>query len=136
MGGRRRIFRPTSTWHGPEAAEGAGQPYTATTWSLNALREWGLEDRVLGERRDRLAANSRWEYNNGPYWEGEVDCCINAYTLANGAWLGADVSLLPPWFLDHRMPDGGWNCEWENGSRRSSFHSTLNSLRGILYWES
>lgn len=123
-------------WHGPEAAEGAGQPYTATTWSLNALREWGLEASVLGDTADRLAANSRWDYNNGPYWEGEVDCCINAYTLANGAWLGADVSLLPPWFLDHRMPDGGWNCEWENGSRRSSFHSTLNSLRGILYWES
>lgn len=24
---------------GPEAKDGAGQPYTATTWSLNALRE-------------------------------------------------------------------------------------------------
>jgi hypothetical protein len=33
------------------------------------------------------------------------------------------------------MSDGGWNCEWENGSTRSSFHSTLNSLRGILYYE-
>lgn len=122
-------------WHGPEAAEGAGQPYTATTWSLNALREWGIDPSVLGDTAELLAANSRWDYNDGPYWEGEVDCCINAFTLANGAWLGADVSLLPPWFLDHRMPDGGWNCEWENGSQRSSFHSTLNSLRGILYWE-
>ncbi len=40
----------------------------------------------------RLAANSRWEYENLPYWGGEVDCCINAFTVANGAWLGADVS--------------------------------------------
>src|SRR3954451_13473106 len=29
-------------FRGPEAGEGAGQPYTATTWSLNALREWGV----------------------------------------------------------------------------------------------
>ena len=28
-------------FEGPEAAEGAGQPWTATTWSLNSLREWG-----------------------------------------------------------------------------------------------
>jgi len=28
-------------YNGPEAAEGAGQPWTATTWSLNSLREWG-----------------------------------------------------------------------------------------------
>jgi hypothetical protein len=33
------------------------------------------------------------------------------------------------------MPDGGWNCEWEDGSTRSSFASTLNALKGILYYE-
>ena len=66
---------------GPEAAAGAGQPWTATTWSLNALREWGLDSMVLDGTAAGLAANSRWEYNDGPYWEGEVDCCINASTL-------------------------------------------------------
>jgi hypothetical protein len=121
--------------HGPEAADGAGQPWTATTWTLNALREWGLDAAALAGTADLLAANSRWEYDHLPYWGGEVDCCINAYTLANGAWLGADVSELAQWFLDHRMPDGGWNCEWVNGSTRSSFHSTLNSLKGLLYYE-
>lgn len=33
------------------------------------------------------------------------------------------------------MADGGWNCEWVNGSTRSSFHSTINSLKGLLYYE-
>jgi hypothetical protein len=33
------------------------------------------------------------------------------------------------------MPDGGWNCEWVEGSTRSSFHSTLNSLKGLLSYE-
>ena len=31
-----------------------------------------------------LAENSRWEYDDLPYWGGEVDCCINAWTVANG----------------------------------------------------
>src|SRR3954471_1028291 len=112
-----------------------GQPWTATTWSLNSLREWGLDAAVLAGTAEKLAANSRWEYDNLPYWGGEVDCCINGYTLANGAWLGADVSGLADWFVEHRMPDGGWNCEWVEGSTRSSFHSTLNSLKGILSYE-
>lgn len=118
--------------HGPEAAE--GQPWTATTWTLNSLREWGLDPAVLRERRtaERLAENCRWEYENRPYWDGEVDCCINAWTVANGLWLGADVTAIVDWFLDHRLPDGGWNCEWVEGSTRSSFHSTLNSLTGLL----
>ncbi|HEX3678744.1 MAG TPA: squalene cyclase [Galbitalea sp.] len=123
-------------FHGPEAQPGAGQPWTATTWTLNSLRDWGLDSALLKGTAELLAANSRWEYDDGPYWAGEVDCCINGWTLANGAWLGADVSSLAQWFVDHRMPDGGWNCEWVDGSTRSSFDSTLNSLKSILYYES
>jgi hypothetical protein len=121
-------------FHGPEAADAAGQPWTATTWTLDSLREWGLDPAVLRERRtaELLAENSRWEYDDLPYWGGEVDCCINAWTVANGLWLGADVTGIVDWFVEHRLPDGGWNCEWVEGSIRSSFHSTLNSLKGLL----
>jgi hypothetical protein len=121
---------------GPETAEGAGQPWTATTWVLNTLRDWGLPAAALGDTAERLAVNSRWEYDNLPYWGGEVDCCINAWTVANGAWLGADVSSLAAWFLEHRLADGGWNCDWVEGSTVSSFHSTLNALKGLLFYES
>jgi hypothetical protein len=123
-------------FNGPEAAENAGQPWTATTWSLNHLRDWGLDPSVLAGTAELLATNSTWEYDDLPYWGGEVDCCINAWTLANGVWLGADVAAIAQWFLDHQMSDGGWNCEWVDGSTRSSFHSTLNALRGLLYYES
>ncbi len=130
------FFPSDFDFHGPEAAAGA-QPWTATTWTLNSLREWGVDVEVLRERRtvDLLAANSRWEYEDRPYWSGEVDCCINAWTVANGVWLGADVAGIVDWFLAHQMADGGWNCEWVEGSRRSSFHSTLNSLKGLLAYE-
>lgn len=119
-----------------EAAE-AGQPWTATTWTLNSLREWGLDPAVLRERRtaELLDQNSRWDYDNLPYWNGEVDCCINGWTVANGVWLGADIAGVVEWFLENRLPDGGWNCEWVEGSTRSSYHSTLNSLKGLLAYD-
>jgi len=128
------FFPADFDFDGPEATEGAGQPWTATTWTLNSLREWSMDPGVLRERRtaDLLAEHSRWEYENLPYWGGEVDCCINAWTVANGVWLGVDTSALVEWFVEHRLPDGGWNCEWVEGSTRSSFHSTLNALKGLL----
>ena len=73
------FFPADFDFQGPEAVPGV-QPWTATTWTLNSLREWGIDAEVLRERRtaELLAANSRWEYDDLPYWGGEVDCCINA----------------------------------------------------------
>ncbi|MFD7306687.1 squalene cyclase [Promicromonospora sp. NPDC059942] len=122
---------------GPEAQPGAGQPWTATTWSLNTLREWGLDAAVLHDRDTvaLISANARWEYDDLPYWGGEVDACINGFTLANGVWLGADVQGIADWFVAHQMDEGGWNCEWVEGSTRASVRSTLNSLKGLLAYE-
>lgn len=129
------FFPADFDFDGPEAAE--GQPWTATTWALNSLREWGLDAGVLRERRtvELLTENSRWEYEDLPYWSGEVDCCINAWTVANGVWLGADITGIVDWFLEHQMSEGGWNCDWVEGSTRASFHSTLNSLKGLLAYD-
>jgi hypothetical protein len=131
------FFPADFDFDGPEGAEGAGQPWTATTWTLNSLREWGLDPAGLRERRtvELLAENSRWEYESLPYWSGEVDCCINAWTVANGLWLGADITGIVDWFVEHRQSDGGWNCDWVEGSTRSSYHSTLNALKGLLAYE-
>jgi hypothetical protein len=128
-------FFPVGFFDSDEAKQ-PGQPWVATTWVLRDLREWGLDAAVLAGTAEKLAAHSRWEYDELPYWGGEVDVCINSYTLATGAWLGADVGALARWFPEHRLEDGGWNCEAEEGdSVRSSFHSTLNALRGMLAYE-
>lgn len=130
-------FFPAGFFDDPETKDLPGQPWTATTWSMTTLREWGMDPAPLIARDTvgLLARNSRWEYEDLPYWGGEVDCCINAMTLANGLWLGADVEHLATWFVEHRMADGGWNCEWVEGSTRSSVHSTLNALRALLLHE-
>lgn len=112
-----------------------GQPWTATTWALDDLRQWGLDAAALAGTAGRLAASCRWEYDDLPFWDGEVDVCANACTLASGAWLGADVAGLRRWFLEHRLADGGWNCAWVEGATRSSVHSTLNAVKALLAYE-
>ncbi len=119
----------------PAGFRGEGpRPWTATTWALKDLREWGVDAAVLAGTAEKLEP-VRWEYEEMPYWGGEVDVCINSWTLSKGLWLGADVDGIVEWFLDHQLTDGGWNCEWVNGSTRSSFHSTLNALVGLLDYQ-
>ena len=47
-------------FEGPEATPGS-QPWTATTWSLKSLRDWGMDPTVLKESDtvEILEANSR-----------------------------------------------------------------------------
>ncbi|MBB3918226.1 squalene cyclase [Rhizobium fabae] len=114
-----------------------GQPWTATTYSLSQLREFGLDP--SSERARRTVAligdNARWEEGGQPFWQGEVEECINGRTVADGAYFGIDVSPIVDRLAGERLDDGGWNCERINGSVRSSFASTINVLEGLLEFE-
>jgi hypothetical protein len=114
-----------------------GQPWTATTFSLSQLREFGLDP--ASDRAKRAVAlirvNSRWDHAGQPYWEGEVEECINGRVVADGAYFGVDVSSIVDRLVGERLDDGGWNCERANGSVRSSFASTINVLEGLLEYE-
>ncbi|WP_081162913.1 squalene cyclase [Ensifer aridi] len=114
-----------------------GQPWTATTFSLSQLREFGLDPASDRARRsvELIGANSRWNEGGQPYWEGEVEECINGRTVADGAYFGIDVSPIVGRLVGERLEDGGWNCERINGSVRSSFASTINVLEGLLEYE-
>ena len=114
-----------------------GQPWTATMHSLSQLREFGLDPASDRARRavELIGANSRWEEGDQPYWEGEVEECINGRTVADGAYFGVDVSPLVSRLIGERLDDGGWNCERANGSVRSSFDTTINVLEGLLEYE-
>ena len=114
-----------------------GQPWTATTFSLSQLREFGLDPSSDRAKRtvELIGANSRWDEGGQPYWHGEVEECINGRTVADGAYFGVDVSPIVDRLLGQRLDDGGWNCERPNGSVRSSFASTINVLEGLLEYE-
>ncbi len=112
----------------------AGQPWTATTYSLLLLRDFGLDPRSDGARDAiaRVRTHSRWEEGDQPFFEGEVEPCINGMAVALGAYFGENVDAVVARLLDEQLEDGGWNCEAERGSTRSSFGTTINVLEGLL----
>jgi hypothetical protein len=114
-----------------------GQPWTATTYSLLLLRDLGLDPRSDAARRAvRLVReNSRWEEGDQPFFEGEVEPCINGKAVALGAYFGENVDGVVARLLGEQLADGGWNCEAERGSTRSSFATTINVLEGLLEHE-
>jgi hypothetical protein len=52
-----------------------------------------------------------------------------------GAYFGQDVDGVVARLINEQLEDGGWNCEAENGSVRSSFHTTIRVLEGLLEYE-
>jgi hypothetical protein len=114
-----------------------GQPWTATTFSLTQLRDFGLDPASATAQRAvaLIGAHSRWDEGDQPFWEGEVEECINGRTVADGAYFGVDVSTIVARLVGERLDDGGWNCERVNGSVRSSFATTINVLEGLLEYE-
>lgn len=129
-----------------------GQPWTATLPVLHELMVLGLDPHTEWARHtvELVGANARWEYDDLPFWGGEVEECINGRTVAVGCYFGSsfgspssagqssgsvDMAPLVARLVSEQQPDGGWNCERATGSTRSSFHSTINVLEGLLEFE-
>jgi hypothetical protein len=108
-----------------------------TTDALKLLMDLGANPadtpvaRAVGLVKDRIV----WFQLDGrPFFDGETEACINGRILAAGAYFGVDVERLLARLLDEQLEDGGWNCE-APPSTRSSFHSTICVLEGLLAYE-
>jgi hypothetical protein len=111
--------------------------WTSTTFTLLLLREMGL-DPASDQARRAVALvrdNSRWDHDGQRYFDGEVEPCINGKTVALGAYFDQDVDGVVERLLGEQLDDGGWNCEAERGSVRSSFNTTIAVLEGLLEHE-
>src|SRR5690606_14288565 len=111
--------------------------WTATTYSLLLLRDMGLDPRSEQARRAvaLVRDNVKWDHDGQDFFDGEVEPCINGKAVALGAYFGEDVDGIVTRLLAEQLEDGGWNCESENGSVRSSFHTTIDVLDGLLEYE-
>ena len=105
--------------------------------TLQTLQMLGLDPASQSARRaiGLVAENGRWEHAGQRYFDGEVEPCINGRTIDTGAYFGVDVVPVVERILLERLADGGWNCEAENGSVRSSFDTTINVLDGLAEFE-
>jgi hypothetical protein len=126
------------TWGGVAWNRG----WDSTMHALTLLREMGLEPASDPARRAvGLVADVTWrgcgpqECDDNPFFAGELEPCINGQVAASGAYFGQDGRGIVDRLLAEQLPDGGWNCEAERGSTRSSFNTTICVLEALLEYE-
>ena len=121
------------SWHRDDAPV-----WLPTLFTMLLLRATGVDrtEPAVESAVVRLDAGFRWddEFGKKPFFEGEVEPCINGGTLALGAYFGRPSESLARRLVAEQLDDGGWNCQAPK-STRSSFHTTICVLEGLLEYE-
>jgi hypothetical protein len=133
------LQRADGTWGGVAWNRG----FDSTMHVLTLLREMGLDpagaaaSRAAGMVHDRVTwrGSGPLECADNQFFAGETEPCINGQVAASGAYFRQDVRGLVDRLLGEQLPDGGWNCEAERGSTRSSFNTTICVLEALLEHE-
>jgi hypothetical protein len=129
---------PAGHWGGPKWD-------LVTLYSLVVLKDLGLDPTSKEARRMINRVDKRLVFkplNNRPYLHGETEPCINGRILGIGAYFKEPNDALANQLLGEQLEDGGWNCEaWpflspkRPPSQRSSFHTTICVLEGLLEYD-
>lgn len=143
-------------WRRPDAPT-----WLTTLFTLQLLRGTGIDpaEAAVAGALARAEANLRWndypgcwdlrapdfgpapaegkhgcKVGGNPFFEGEEEPCINGGVLAFGSYFGHPNETLARRLLKEQLTDGGWNCEAPK-SKRSSYHTTICVLEGLLEFE-
>jgi len=120
--------------------DGISTPFWwSNMYTLVSLRDLGIDpssaqaQRAIGLVRSEVTWGPG--FGDSPFFEGEVEPCINGRVVALGAYFGVHPDRLVDRLLGEQLADGGWNCEAARGSVRSSFHTTICVLEGLVAFE-
>lgn len=116
-----------------------GEPdWLPTLFMMQFLRSTGADpaDPAIVSAIARLEKGFRWDVSFGAklFFEGEVEPCINGGVLASSSYFGKPSESLMRRLLSEQLSDGGWNCDAPK-SQRSSYHTTICVLEGLLEYE-
>jgi hypothetical protein len=134
---------PDGSWRRADAPV-----WLPTLFTLLLLRATGIDpaDSAVESAVARLETNLRWndqgrgwnlrsaDTGGNLFFDGEEEPCINGGVLALGAYFGRPSNNLAHRLLSEQLDDGGWNCEAPK-SMRSSFHTTICVLEGLLEYQ-
>lgn len=130
---------PAGYWGGPN-----DRGWLVALYTLVVLMDLGLDPSSKQAKKMIDRVDKRLVFkplNNRPFLHGETEPCINGRILALGAYFNKPNDALARRLLSEQLEDGGWNCEAVEPSpkrplsRRSSFHTTICVLEGLLTYE-
>lgn len=130
------LHRPDGSW----AGEAWNQGFDSTMHVLKLLRDIGLEpdNQEIQNLLQKTRQNVKWagdpSFEGNPYFDGEVEACINGQVGSAAAYFGQNVEKLIQKFLgEAQKEDGGWNCDMD--SNRGSFNSSFAVLDALWEYE-
>ena len=128
-----RASRPTSAGDFSQ-----GQPWTSTFPTLRTAARASASTRR--RRRAREGRARARQLHVGARRAGVLRrrgraVHQRAHRRRSARYFGEDVDGIVARLLGEQLDDGGWNCEAENGSVRSSFDTTICVLDGLLAYE-
>lgn len=138
-----RLQQAEGTWR----RDGAPS-WLTTLFTMQMLRAIGIDpaNPAVETAVSNLQTGVRWNDQGGcwdlrppetggnTFFQGETEPCINGGALAAGAYFRRPIEELMRRLLEQQLEDGGWNCEAPK-SIRSSFHTTICVLEGLLEYE-
>ena len=127
----------TGQWGVYTESETESETWMTTIYTLTLLKDFGVDPAAKAFRiaLDRIRQNiTWWQLDGRPFFEGETEPCLNGRILGTGAYFGEAIDKVLYRLLNEQLEDGGWNCN-APPSKRSSFHTTINVLEGLLEYE-
>ena len=125
---------------GTGAGTSTARDRKSVQWTLQSLRRFGI-DPAQDETRaaiERVRDGVIWsEFDDRPYFHGEVEPCSNGGVLAAASYfgvLGEGSDRIIGMLLDEQLDDGGWNCDAPE-SNRTSVDTTICVLEGLAEYE-
>ena len=111
--------------------------WVSTTYTLLLLRRFRVDSddprvrAAIDLVRERVTFGGR----NRPFFDYATETCVTGMVLALGSYFLEDAARMPQpeSLLGRQRDDGGWNCQVS--SDRSSFHTTISVLEGLLEYE-
>ena len=133
---------PSGKWRGAPPEWRADLPpddrdLIVTLYTLVVLKDLGLHPACEQARRMIRRIDDRVVFKrlgNRPFFQGETEPCINGRILGLGSYFQEPNHQLARQLMREQLADGGWNCEAPK-SRRSSFHTTICVLEGLLDYQ-
>ncbi|MDD2523125.1 MAG: hypothetical protein PHW11_09970 [Anaerolineaceae bacterium] len=124
---------------GSWAGAAFNQEKTSTFHALTLVYLLGVDpmDPKVQTAVKKVRENVRWaddpRFAGNPYFEGEIEPCINGAVATAAIYFRQDVSVIMRKLLKDQKADGGWNCDED--STVSSFNSTIDVLEALLAYE-
>jgi hypothetical protein len=111
--------------------------WVSTTYTLLLLRHLGIDpdDGRVRAAIDLVRDSVVMGGKDRPFFDYATEVCITGMALALGSYFLDDAGSMPQpeFLLGRQKEDGGWNCHVS--SDRSSFHTTISVLEGLLEYE-